>query len=510
MPSDGKGWKSRLEELERRRAEAGAMGGAERLERRRKEGRLDARARIETLFDPGSFRELGALVGGVGRAGEPATPADALVAGFGRIEGRPALAGAEDFTVAGGSIGLGNADKRFRLTQLAAQERVPLVFLLEGAGHRATNALRSHGRTPNDLQGLASLSGRVPTVCVVMGASAGHGALAAPLMDFVVMVEGASLFAAGPPLVRASIGEEVTKEELGGVDVHTKESGVAHNVAPDDAAALALARRYLGYFPQSAWEAPPARRGDGADTAERLLDGILELLPADDRRPYPMRRLVELVCDAGSVLEVQPAFGASLVTALAFLGGDAVAVVANDPSVRAGTIDTAAAEKGARFLEVVGAFHLPVVFLADNPGVMAGTRAERAGALRAGARMFAAQHRLRSPKLSVTLRKAFGFGSSIMAMNPFDDQTLSLALPGVALGAMPAEAGAGAAGADAETRAALERNEADGPWRAASSMAFDDVIDPRELRNALLRGLELARGRRRGPLGPVARVGTLP
>jgi acetyl-CoA carboxylase carboxyltransferase component len=506
--SDDHGWRPLLDELERRKAEARRMGGAEKLERRRKEGRLNARERLDQLFDPGSFVELGALTGSVRDPDEPPAPADAFVAGFGEIDGRPALAGAEDFTVQGGSIGLAGADKRFRLTQLAAQERVPLVFLLEGAGHRLTNALKGHGRTPNDLQGLASLSGLVPTVCLVMGASAGHGALAAPLMDFVVMVEGAALFAAGPPLVRAAVGEEVTKEELGGTHVHVHASGVAHNAAASDADALDLARRYLGHFPGSAWEAPPSRVGP--DTGERSLQEILELVPAAGRRPYPMRRLVELVCDAGSVLEIQPHWGRSLVTTLAFVGGRSVAVVANDPSVKAGTIDSEAASKGARFLEIAGAFHLPVIFLADNPGVLAGTRAEREGALRAGARMFAAQHRLRVPKISITLRKAFGFGSSIMAMNPFDEQTVSLAFPGVTLGAMPAGGGGAAGKADDSTQAALDANELAGPWRTASSMAFDDVIDPRELRNALIRALRLARARPSGPLGPVARVGTLP
>ena len=508
MGDDRQGWGPLLDDLERRLAAARAMGGREKLEKRRAEGRLNARERVARLLDGESFAELGALAGAAREAGEAPSPADGFVAGFGRIEGRPVLVGAEDFTVQGGSIGLEGADKRYRLTQLAAQERVPLVFVLEGGGHRMSNALRRHGRGPNDLQGLASLSGLVPTVCVVLGASAGHGALAAPLMDFVVMGEGAALFAAGPPLVLASLGERVDKETLGGAAVHVEQSGVAHNVAPDDGAALDVARTYLSYFPTNAWQAPPRR--SGPDAGERRLDGILELVPPDPRRPYPMRRLLESVFDAGSVFEVQPRYGASLVTALAFLGGQAVALVANDPSVRTGTLDTAAAEKGARFLEVVGSFHLPAVFLADNPGVLAGTRAERAGALRAGARMFAAQHRLASPKLSVTLRKAFGFGSSIMAMNPFDAQTVSLAFPGVTLGAMPAAGGGAASKADAETQTAFDRTEQAGPWRIASTLGFDDVIDPRELRNALLRALALARTRLAGPFAPVARVGVLP
>ncbi len=505
---EGGGWKSLLADLERRRGVARAMGGPEKLDRQHQGGRLDARARIDALLDPGSFLELGTLVGGVREAGGPPTPADALVAGVGRIEGRPVLVGAEDFTVLGGSIGPGAADKRVRLAQWAAQERLPLVMMLEGAGHRLTNALRPRGRGPNDLQLLADLSGLVPTVCLVMGASAGHGALTAPLMDFTVMVEGASLFSAGPPLVEAAIGQKVTKEELGGTAVHVDASGVAHNRAESEAAALATARRYLSFFPSNAWQAPP--RIEGEDTAARSLDDILEILPPDDRRPYPMRTLIERLCDRDSVMEIQPGFGPAMVTSLAFLGGHAVAVVANDPSVRGGAVDSDAAIKGSRFIEVAGAFHLPVVFLADNPGVMAGTQAEQAGALRAAARMFAAQHRLRTPKFSVTLRKAFGFGSSLMAMNPFDDQTLSIALPGVSLGAMPARSGGAASKLDAEVQAEVEEAEGSGPYGVANTMAFDEVIDPRDLRNVLLRGLELASARQHGPFEPVPRTGTLP
>jgi len=290
--------------------------------------------------------------------------------------------------------------------------------------------------------------------------------------------------------------------------VHVDESGVAHNRAPDDEAALDMVRRYLGYFPGSAFEGPPRRQGP--DREERRLDTVLELLPADDRRPYKMRRLVELICDEGSVFEIQPDYGPAMVTALAFLGGRSVAIVANDPSSRGGAVDAPAALKASRFLELVGSFHIPVVFLADNPGVMAGSAAERAGALRCAARMFAAQHRLRVPKISVTLRKAFGFGSSIMAMNPFDDQTLSLALPGVSLGAMPARGGGAAAKAEPATQAELDAAEGAGPYAIANSMGFDEIIDPRDLRNALLRGLELASGRDAGPFAPVARVGLLP
>ncbi len=427
-------WAPILADLERRRAEAQAMGGPERVARHHARGELDARQRLDRLFDAGTFRELGAFTGGITEPGAPPAAADGLVAGMGMIDRRPALGAAEDFTTLGGSIGNGASDKRYRMCQLARQERVPLVFMLEGAGHRLTNA--PAGRRPNDLQALAELSGFVPMVCLVLGPSAGHGALTAPLSDFVVMTEAASLFTAGPPLVKAAIGEDVTKEELGGPQVHVEMSGVVHNLAKDDEEAIMLARHYLSYLPRSAWEAPPRRR-EGPDTGPRVLDDILEIIPPNPRLPYSMRDVVERLIDRDSYFEIQPRFGPSLITALARLGGRSVGVVANDPSVLAGTVDSDAAEKAAHFCDVAGAFHLPMVFLADNPGVLSGTAAERSGALRYVARMFVAQHRLRVPKLHVTVRKAFGFGSSVMAMNPFDGQTISLAFPAVTLGALP-------------------------------------------------------------------------
>lgn len=484
------------------------MGGPERLERQHEGGRLDARQRVEQLLDPGSFVELGALTGTVQRGVSPVAPADALVAGHGTIEGRPVVIGAEDFTVMGGSIGLGTSAKRHRLTQLAEQERVPLVMLLEGAGDRAQNAFERRGRAPNDLQALVSLSGLVPTVCVVMGPSAGHGALTAPLMDFVVMVEGAALFSAGPPLVQAAIGEEITKEELGGTPVHTVVSGVAHNQAPDDVAAVDLVRRYLSYLPSNAWAHPPPVPGD--DTGPRRVDALLDLIPADPRRAYDVRAVVDVVCDAGSALEIAPAYGRPIVTAFARLGGESVAIVANQPAAKAGSIDADSADKAAHFLEIADAFHVPVVFLADNPGVLAGSASERSGILRHAARMFAAQSRVTSPKLHVTLRKAYGFGSSLMGMNPFDDQTVTLALPGTRLGAMPADSGADAAKLEADARTVLANAEVGGAYSAADTMSYDDVIDPRDLRDRLLAALRLSAVRRTRPAAPVEHRGITP
>ena len=293
--------------------------------------------------------------------------------------------------------------------------------------------------------------------------------------------------------------------------MHTTVSGVAHNAAVDDAAALDLVRRYLAYFPSNAWQYPPAAvTAGGEETGPRELDRLVDLIPADPRRGYDVWPVVELIADRGSALEVEPAFGRAVVTALGRLGGEPVVVVANQPATKAGAIDSAAADKAAHFVEVADAFHLPVVFLADNPGVLAGSAAERSGVLRHAARMFAAQSRVTSPKLHVTLRKAYGFGSSLMAMNPFDRQTITLALPGARLGAMPASSSGPAAGVDDEAQQLLEHAELGGAYSSADTMGYDEVVEPRELRNALLAALRLTAARRAQPPEPAHHHGIRP
>jgi len=309
-------------------------------------------------------------------------------------------------------------------------------------------------------------------------------------------------------LVKAALGEDVTKEELGGPNVHVEQSGVVHNLAADDPEAIDLARSYLSYFPSNAWTAPPVM--ETGDIARRDLGEILDVIPPNPRRPYKMRVVLDMVVDRGTLLEVQPAFGSAVVTALARIGGHSLAIVANDPSVLAGTIDADAADKATHFLGVADAFHLPVVFLADNPGVMGGSVAERSGALRHVARMFVAQHRISAPKFHVTLRKAFGFGSTIMAMNPFDGQTLTLAFPAVTLGASPAESVAESSKLDDEARERAIAEQAAGSFRAANTMGYDDVIDPRQLRNVIIDGLALSDARSSGPFLPAPSYGILP
>ncbi|HKY15426.1 MAG TPA: carboxyl transferase domain-containing protein, partial [Microthrixaceae bacterium] len=304
-----------------------------------------------------------------------------------------------------------------------------------------------------------------------------------------------------------SIGEDLTKEELGGPDVAIR-SGLVHDVADDDAAALDLVRSYLRYFPDSAWSYPASVDSD--DTGPRDVPEMLDIVPRNGRRLYDMGQVLDVVFDAGSCFEVQRGFGRSVICALAHLGGHPVAVVANQPAVFAGSIDADAADKAAHFITVADSFHLPLVFLSDNPGMMPGQASEQKGILRKGARMYAAQTLATTIKLEVTVRKAYGFGSMVMGMIPFDGQSGVFAFPGATMGAMGAAALSRATGSDDEAAAKLRRREVTASLRSAETMGFDELIDPREVRNVLLHSLERALRRRQEPAAPVARVGIMP
>jgi acetyl-CoA carboxylase carboxyltransferase component len=492
-------WDETLKDLADRRVHARAMGGPERLTKHRAAGKLDARARVDHLVDPGSFRELGTLVGGE-------VAADGIVAGSGAVNGRAVMIGAEDFTTLAGTIGPGSNAKRYRLAELALRNKVPLVMLLEGAGFRPTG--RSHGRSPTDLLMQTQCSGRVPLVAGVLGPSAGHGALVAPISDFCVMTERAAIFTAGPPVVKESTGEETTKEDLGGPKVAIA-SGVVHNVAADDAGALGQIRRYLSYFPPSAWSYPPALAVD-EHAAPRPTPELLDIVPRDNRKIYDMRRVIDVLVDRPDWFEVQPGFGQAIICALARLGSEAVAVIANQPQHLAGSVDADSADKAAHFISVADAFHLPLVFLADNPGMLPGRLSEQRGVLRSGARMFAAQTLATSPKLHLTLRKAYGFGSMVMSLIGFDGQAATFAFPGATLGAMGAGASSKAMNADTDVSSALREAELHASYRSAEGLGFDELLDPRETRDALLAALDRAVSARQVAAEPASRTAITP
>lgn len=496
--TNSEGWQETLDDLERRRRHAWGMGGPERLTKHREKGKLDARARLDHLLDKDSFAEFGTLVGGEAAA-------DGIVAGSGCIDGRPVMVGAEDFTTLAGTIAPGSNSKRYRLAELALRNKIPLIMLLEGAGFRPGG---HYGRSPTDLIAQAKCSGRVPTVAAVLGPSAGHGALVAPVCDFTIMSRQGAIFTAGPPVVKESTGEDISKEDLGGPDIAVP-SGVIHNVADDDAAVLDDIRRYLSYFPSSAWSYPTALPRDET-TAARATPELLDIVSRDGRRIYDMRAVLDVVFDRPNCFEVQPSFGRAIICALAHLGGEPVAVVANQPKVLAGSIDADAADKAAHFITVADSFHLPIVFLADNPGMLPGSQSEQSGVLRSGARMFAAQTTATTLKLHVTLRKAYGFGSMVMSLLGFDDQVATFAYPGATMGAMSAAALSRASHAEQDVAAKLRELELQASYRSAQNMGFDELIDPRETRNALLATLERGVYSRQAAAEPVCRTAITP
>ncbi|MGV0808400.1 acyl-CoA carboxylase subunit beta [Mycolicibacterium setense] len=492
-------WKETLEDLARRREQAFGMGGPERVAKHHAKGKLDARARIARLLDPGTFQEFGTLVGGD-------IAADGLIAGSGRIDGTPVMVGAEDFTTLAGSIGPGGNAKRYRLAELALRNKIPLVMLLEGAGFRPSG--EHYGRTPTDLIAQAKCSGKVPTVSAILGPSAGHGALVAPVCDFTIMSDQGAIFTAGPPVVKESTGEDISKEDLGGPNVALA-SGVIHNYAEDDETVIDDIRRYLSYFPSSAWSYPPTRLAD--DTADpRPTPELLDIISRDNRQIYDMRSVLDEIFDRPDWFEVQPKFGRAIICALAHLGGYPVAVVANQPQVMAGSIDADAADKAAHFISVADAFHLPIVFLADNPGMLPGSQSERSGVLRSGARMFAAQTAATTLKLHVTLRKAFGFGSMVMSLLGFDDQVATFAYPGATMGAMGAAALSAATHAGEDYTEVLKRMELEASFRSAGHLGFDELISPEETRNALLVTLQHGIFSRQAVAEPVSRSLIMP
>lgn len=514
-------FKKEPEELKQRRRQALQMGGPDKVKRQHQQGKLTARERIELLMDPGTFQEYGLLATHQSHRPEMAdkiTPADGVITGFGRIDGRRAGVIAEDFTVLGGSVGLTHAMKKIRMVGIATQERVPLVWLLDGAGARAEEFIGEGLPSVFHHLMIARMSGVAPQIGVIMGPSAGDSSLIGSLLEFIIMVKGTGMMAAGgPPIVLAATGEQVSKQELGGVEVHCVISGVADNPAEDDRDAILVTKRYLSYLPNNAWEYPPSIPPD--DDPERKDDELLEILPSNPRQTYDMKRIINCIVDRGSFFEIKPLYAQMMITGLARINGHPVGIVANQPLVYAGAITAKAAQKERHFIDLCSAYHIPLVFLVDVPGVMTGPDSEREGALRYGLAVAYSLGWANVPKITIVVRKAFGFGGSAMC-GYGAGQTLTLAWPSADFGSLPMSGGLLAAyGADLATSKdpkVLEKQLEEaykkycGPYPAAAIFNVDDVIDPRETRPRITRALDLALSRRSVPPSPVMRHGVMP
>ena len=498
------GMKELAEDLKARRQKALAMGGADAIAKQHAEGKLTVRERIGRLFDPGSFHEIGLLATHANIS--PAmkgkdTPADGVVTGFGKINGRFASLIAYDFTVMAGSMGRTAEVKCNRAREIALSKRMPMIWLIDSAGARIQEAIGSTFAGSGFLFREESImSGVVPMVAAMMGPGAAGTAYIPALSDFVPMVKGTSHMAlGGPPLVKAVVGEDITAEELGGSKVHTEISGVADLEVADDAACIDAIKEYLSYFPGSNLEQPPIVACD--DPVDRMDEALLSIVPDSARRAYDMKKVIAAIVDRGRVFEIKPAWARNLITCFARLGGRPVGIVANQPLVLGGALDVDSADKAARFIMLCDAFHIPLVFLQDVPGFMVGSKVEKQGIIRHGAKMLYAVSEATVPKVTVVVRKAYGAGYFVMCGKAYEPD-LIVAWPTAEISVMGPEGGtniifrkeiAAASNPDEErARKVEEFRKLIDPYIAAGGALVDDVIDPRETRPVLIRALEMA------------------
>jgi acetyl-CoA carboxylase carboxyltransferase component len=516
-------WLPEAEEIARRRALALNMGGAERVERQHSLGRLTIRERIAGLTDPGSFQEFGQLAGVAQYENGELTSfmPQPYVAGLARVNGRDIVVAGEDFTVRGGSIGVRSQarTKREFAVDMALEYRIPLVTLLDGVGADIAT-LEQKGRTllPNsgDWSRYFDAMATVPVVGGLMGAVAGGPAAWALTTHWTCMVEGTELFSAGPPVVERAIGRKITKQELGGTEVHVKTSGVADNPAVDEQDCFAQIRRFLSYMPQNVWELPPYE--EPSDTVERREEELLTIVPRESRRAYDMKKLVQLVVDEGSMFELKPRYGRSLITALARMNGHVVGVVANDPRVLGGALDVAGSEKMGRFIELCDYFRIPLLNFVDVPGFMIGPQAEAAGVLRYGMRALWIAHQITVPLVTIQVRRCYGMAG--VASSTPARLGLRLGWPSGEWGSIPIEGGVEAAyrrviaESDDPEATRLEIEERlrmlKSVFPIAEAFDVEDLIDPRDTRPLIIRYLDTAIPRLAHDLGPKPRYGVRP
>lgn len=482
-----------MDELEARTSRAlhgNLSTGAEKLAA---QGKLFVRDRLALLLDPGSFVEDGLLA----NTTADDLPADGVVTGIGRVEGRPVCVVANDPTVKAGSWGARTVEKIVRLTEHALRHELPVFWLIDSAGARITDQVelfpgrRGAGRI---FSNQVKLSGKVPQICCLFGPSAAGGAYIPAFCDVVIMVEGnASMYLGSPRMAEEVIGERVTLEEMGGARMHATVSGCGDNLARDDADAIEQAKHLFSYLPSSWRHVPPSVH---ADEPEHPL--TRSVLPAEEAAGYDMHRFIEGLVDAHSFFPVKPLFAPELVTGFAHLDGHPVGIVANNPLHKGGVLFGDSADKAARFVWMCDAYNVPLVFLADVPGFMIGTQVEREGIIRHGAKMITAVTEATVPKICVVVRKAYGAGLYAMC-GPAFDPIATLALPTAKIAVMGPEAAVNAVFAnkiaaidDPAERAAFvqarrEEYEADVDlYRLASELVVDAVVPFEQLRHELV------------------------
>jgi acetyl-CoA carboxylase carboxyltransferase component len=468
-------------------------------EKRQKQGQLMARERIEKLVDSGSFFELDRFA--LHRCHQfdmqkRQTDGDGVITGQATIDGRPIYLFAHDGTFLGGALGEVFAKKVCKIMDLALQAGCPVIGLNESGGARIQEGVNSLAGYADIFYRNVSSSGVIPQISVIMGACAGGAVYSPAVTDFTVMIEQQSyMFITGPDVVRTVTGEEISFEELGGAHIHNKKSGVAQLSAASEEDALQLVRKLLSYLPSNNLEKPPETPAHLA-SAPKNISELDNFIPTDPMKPYDMHGVIERIFDGGEFFEIAPSFGANLLTGYARLGGQVVAVIANQPLVLAGTLDINASTKGARFLRFCDAFNIPVVTFVDVPGYLPGKQQEHGGIIRHGAKLLYAYCEATVPKLTVIVRKAYGGAFDVMGSKNVGGD-FNFAWPTAEIAVMGAE---GAVNllykkelkenqSQLKEKANEYKNRIANPYVAAQSGYIDDVIIPSETRHALLTAL---------------------
>jgi acetyl-CoA carboxylase carboxyltransferase component len=487
--------------------QAVTAGTQTEIDAQHKKGRLTARERVELLFDPDSFEEIDTLVTPRFEkylGGKESRYGDGVVTGFGRINGRFAAVAAQDANVMGGSLGEMHANKIVKVMRMALQYGCPFIALNDSGGARIQEGVDSLGGYARIFDANCEASGVIPQLSVIMGPCAGGAVYSPALTDFVFMTQNSYMFITGPDVVRSVMQENVSLEELGGGQIHAQESGVCHFLTGDDADCLNQVRMLLSYLPSNNQEDPPYC--PPADDPDRRCPELEQLVQTAPYKPYDVRQVIASIVDDGRFFEVHQLWAENIVVGFARLNGWVVGIVANQPMVLAGCIDIKASIKAAHFIRICDAYNVPIITLQDVPGFLPGRDQEYGGIIRNGARMIYAYSEATVPKLMVILRKSYGGAYCVMSSKGLRGDLL-YAWPNAEIAVMGAEGAVNilfrgelknAADPAARRQELVEdyQRKFNNPYVAAARGLIDDVIEPRNTRRTLIKGLELTLSKR--------------
>ena len=507
MPEDTEIKKNQLTELKQRQEKITQMGGKDRVTAQKEKGKLTARERIDKLLDSGTFREIGMYA--TSRGAIAGVPADAVITGYGKIDGKKVYIYSEDFTSQGGTIGEIHAQKICRIIDSAIREGCPIIGLNDSGGARIQDGVDSLSGCGQLFRRNTLASGVIPQICAILGPATGAAVYSPALMDFTFMVRGISnAFITGPRVVKTAIGQDISDEELGGAVVAQRKAGFVCRSENSEEECLQNMKELLSYLPSSNREEPDII--DWGDSSDRRDESLFDIVPANPSKPYDMHKIIESVFDqkkdgTKNYFELFPLFANNIITCFSRLNGYSVGIIANQPMSKAGSLDIDASDKASRFIRFCDAFNIPVINLVDVPGYLPGTEQEWGGIIRHGAKMLFAYSEATVPKLTLTIRKAYG-GSYLGMCSKDLGADVVFCWPSTELAVMAAEGAAPvifrrdleqAENPDEMLQEKIKeyREEFANPYRAAEHLHVDDIIDPAETRPRLIEALEMVMGK---------------